>query len=154
MAFDSNSGAQETTMRLVLAPKMIYITMLLAGLFSANTARADNMVYICAINEARVCTPDEPCKSVALQDLYIAPLMIFDLNKKSLVSASMDDRGREESIDGFKRTKTSLTVYGHAEDETWSAIFSLASGKMTGSINTGETAHVLFGHCAPHTYPN
>ena len=80
--------------------------------------------------------------------------MIFDLNKKSLVSASMDDRGREESIDGFKRTKTSLTVYGHAEDETWSAIFSLASGKMTGSINNGETAHVLFGHCAPHTYPN
>ena len=141
-------------MRLFLAPKMIYIIMLLAGLFSAETLRADDMIYICAIKEARVCTADESCKSVALQDLYIAPLMIFDLNKKSLVSASMDDRGREESIDGFERTKTSLTVYGHAEDETWSAIFSLASGKMTGSINTGETAHVLFGHCAPHTYPN
>lgn len=141
-------------MRLSLAPKATCLTILLAGLFSANTVRADEMIYICAINEARACTPDESCKSVALQDLYIAPLMIFDLNKQSLVSASMDDRGREESIDGFERTKTSLTMYGRGEDETWSAIFSLVNGKMTGSINTGETAHVLFGHCAPHTYPN
>lgn len=141
-------------MQLSLAPKAICLTTLLVGLFSASTVRADDMVYICAINEARVCTPDEPCKSVALQDLYIAPLMIFDLNKKSLVSASMDDRGREESIAGFQRTKASLTVYGHGDEDTWSAMFSLANGKMTGSINTGETAHVLFGHCAPHAYPN
>ncbi len=141
-------------MRFSLVPKAICFTILLAGLFSSSTVRADEMIYICALNEARACTPDKACESVALQDLYIAPLMIFDLNKKSLVSASMDDRGREESIDGFERTKTSLTVYGHAEDETWSAIFSLGNGKMTGSINTGETAHVLFGHCAPHSYPN
>jgi hypothetical protein len=141
-------------MQLSLALKTICLTILAFGVFSVSTARADDMVYICTINEARVCTADESCKAVALQDLYIAPLMIFDLNKKILVSASMDDRGREEPIDDFERTKTSLTVYGHGKDETWSAIFSLANGKMTGSINTGETAHVLFGHCAPHAYPN
>ena len=118
-----------------------------------QTARADDKVYICAIMEARACTPNEACKTVALQDLYLAPLIIIDLAKKAIVSAAMDDRGRQEPIDGFERTKSDLIVYGHGEDETWSAIVALKSGAMTGSINTGETAHVVFGHCAPHKYP-
>ncbi len=119
----------------------------------SGPASADEKLYICAVKEARECTASAPCKKVELRDIFISPLIVFDLENKVIVSAAMDDRGRKEKIIGTVHTADELIVYGHGDDEAWNTIISLKSGNMTGNINSGEVNHVLFGHCAPHKYP-
>ena len=115
--------------------------------------QADEKLYICAVKEARECTATTPCKKVELRDIFLSPLIVFDLENKVIVSAAMDDRGRKETIVGTSHTGDELIVYGHGDNEAWNTIISLKTGNMTGNINSGEINHVLFGHCAPHKYP-
>lgn len=126
------------------------LTTLGAG---TGPASADEKLYICSVKEARECSASAPCKPVELEDIFLSPLIVFDLENKVIVSAGMDDRGRKEKIVGTLRAGDELLVYGHGDGEVWNTVISLTSGKMTGNINSGEVAHVLFGHCAPQKYP-
>jgi len=83
----------------------------------------------------------------------VAPLIVLNLENKTIVSAAMDDKGRKEPIAGIARTPSDLIVYGHGDDEVWNAIISLKNGRMTGNINSNERAHILFGHCSPNVVP-
>jgi hypothetical protein len=131
----------------------LILGLLLSGQIWPQTAKADDKSYICSINEARACTALDTCKDASLQDLYIAPLVVLDLENKQIVSAAMDDRGRKDPINGFNRFENELIIYGHANDEAWSAVVSLESGALTANITTSGTAYVLFGYCAPNVNP-
>lgn len=129
------------------------VAVLIAGSIWPQMGKADDKLYVCAVSEARECTSSAACEVVKLEEIFLAPLVILDLENKVIVSAAMDDYGRKEAIAGILRTPSELIVYGHGDDEVWSTIISLKNGKMTGNINSGETAHILYGHCAPYTYP-
>lgn len=140
-------------MRATTATLIFTLAVLAAGTAWPRAGEAEDNIYICAVREARECTPAAPCETVGLDEIFVAPLIVIDLEKKALVSAAMDDHGRQEPITGIQRSPDELIVYGQGNDEAWNAIISLKDGKLTGSVNSGEANHVLFGHCAPHAYP-
>jgi len=129
------------------------LAVLVAGAFWPQSGHAEDMTYVCAIKEARACTSAAECKVVELEEIFVAPLIVLDLENKTIVSAAMDDKGRKEPIAGIARTPSDLIVYGHGDDEVWNAIISLKNGRMTGNINSNERAHILFGHCSPNVVP-
>ncbi len=131
----------------------VAVVMMIGAAFVQPAVAAEDAPYICSINEARECTPSSPCRKVKLTDIFLAPLIVLDFAKKVIVSAAMDDRGRTEKITGHVTTPDEHIVYGHGDHRAWNAIVSRKSGRMTANVNSGETNHVLYGHCAPHAYP-
>ena len=129
------------------------LAVLAASAVFPEAGRAEDKIYICSISEARECTSQADCKAVELEEILVAPLIVYDLEKKAIVSAAMRDHGREEKIAGIHRTPSDLIIYGHGDDEVWNTIISLKDGTMTGNINSGDATHILFGHCAPNVYP-
>lgn len=144
---------RQTKMRDLIPGLSVAALMILGAALVSPVAAADANRYICSIHEARECTPSNPCNKVKLKDIFLAPLMVLDLAKKVIVSAAMDDRGRQEKIAGHVKTPDDLIVYGHNDRKAWNTHISLKTGRMTSNINSGETNHVLYGHCAPHAYP-
>ncbi len=140
-------------MRPTLQGLIASLAVLAASACWPQPVHADDTVYACSVKEARACTASGACKVVELDEIFITPLMILDLEKKVLVSAAMDDHGRTEPIAGIQRSPKEIIAYGHGDDEVWNVIVSLENGNLTGNINSGEVAHILFGHCAPHAYP-
>ena len=144
---------RRTMVRGLFTGLSVAVVMTIGAALALPAAAADESRYICSINEARECTPSSPCKKVKLTDIFLAPLIVLDLAKKVIVSVAMDDRGREEKITGHHKTPDKLVVYGHGDRRAWNTVVSLKSGKMTSNVNSGDTNHVLFGHCAPRAYP-
>ena len=140
-------------MRPIFRTAIFGLAMLAASVAWPQSGIAEDKIFICAVSEVRECAPSSSCKTVEPDDILVAPLIIYDLKKKAIISAAMDDFGREETIVGIERAPGELIVYGHGDDEVWNTIISLEDGDMTGIINSGETAHILFGDCAPHAYP-
>jgi hypothetical protein len=105
--------------------------------------------YICTINEVEECRVNEACKRATPEDVNLAPIMVLDIAKKELVSASMTDKGRKETIEGLKVTDKHIFLHGLQDEEAWSTVISLESGVLTGSISAVGTVFVLFGNCAP-----
>lgn len=140
-------------MRLSFQILICGVLAIVAVIVSPRTGSANDQLYICSVSDARECTASGACKTVGLEEILVAPLIVYDLKRKVIVSAAMDDHGRQETITGVLRRPSALLVYGHGDDEVWNTIISLENGRMTGSINSGKTAHILFGHCAPHVYP-
>ena len=62
---------------------------------------------------------------------------------------TMTDKGRKETIEGVKVTDKHVFLHGRQDEEAWSAVISLESGVLTGSISAVGTVFVLFGNCAP-----
>jgi len=133
---------------------MRYSLLVSIGLFALMQAWTQSAVsatnnYICAINEVEECRSNEACKRAAPEDVNLAPIMVLDIAKKELVSASITDKGRKETIEGLKVTDKHVFLHGVQDEDTWSAVLSLESGVLTGSISSVGTVFVLFGNCAP-----
>jgi hypothetical protein len=132
-----------------------YSLLVSIGLFALMQAWTQSAVsatnnYICAINEVEECRlNNKACKRATPEDVNLAPIMVLDIAKKELVSASMTDKGRKETIEGLKVTDKHVFLHGFQDEDTWSAVISLESGTLTGSISSVATVFVLFGYCAP-----
>lgn len=133
---------------------MRHSLLVITGLFALMQAWTQSAIsatntYICAINEVEECRLNEACKRATPEDVNLAPIMVLDIAKKELVSASMTDKGRKETIEGLKVTDKHIFLHGLQDEEAWSTVISLESGVLTGSISAVGTVFVLFGNCAP-----
>jgi hypothetical protein len=125
------------------------VVALVTAMVIAPAARSAEKIMICAFSEVQKCKPFGQCRRASPKDVNVAPIIMLDLEKKELVSASIGDSGRREAIEGVKTTDDTVFLYGQQDEEAWTAVISLKTGLMTASVSADGVGFVMFGNCAP-----
>jgi hypothetical protein len=118
-------------------------------IMAAAVPASDGDQYVCSLTKSIECDGDLNCGPTAPQQPK--PTFIhLDLDEERItLLAPPERRGEATQIRGMERQDEHLILSGIEAGRGWSLNMSQSTGDMSITINFGDAAWIVFGHCIP-----
>jgi len=109
-----------------------------------------------SVISAMECTPDNGCRSVAIESVDLPRFLKIDINKKTIGPVSESDTRPDSAIERMERVDGKLILQG-AEDGYesvrdglgWTIAIAEDTGRLVMTASGDQVAFVVFGACLP-----
>ena len=107
--------------------------------------------YLCAINEVYECVAVTGCSRISLETANLSPVVLLDVENKTLSSAPIGQEAQVDNIDSVTVTDDAILLHGRGKKEptnrVWSALVSLKTGNLSAGVSTPDASLALTGRC-------